>query len=329
MFNLGESPTDTPLKAFVSVASQLEGRTSKVEKVDIGKNVRKKIAELEVSLGLQLLVSNGDETALTVSGRRLFEYAYRALPDVEGPSSPSPTSATIRQRRFTTSRSGSSADEVIEHTMNFVTTLAKADSGIFFWVGSDGDMVEPHHKNVDRADIKYYEKDIGEHDPLHVSKLWSEGRHLCSLTHRMAEGIEIPTRYARHLATLGIRDEINLLFWQSQRPIACLALFRQSEARPFNLNEFEWDSLHGYIQSSLMTHWRARSAYVENILVENYALKPRELDVVEWLVQGKSNWEIGQILGIRESTVKVHVASILKKLGMESRLALSCWLNSL
>lgn len=78
-----------------------------------------------------------------------------------------------------------------------------------------------------------------------------------------------------------------------------------------------------------MTHWRARSRYIEDILVGRFDLKPREVDVTEWLTQGKSNWEIGRILGISESTVKGYVVKILNKLSVESRLAVFCLLNSL
>jgi two-component system NarL family response regulator len=48
-------------------------------------------------------------------------------------------------------------------------------------------------------------------------------------------------------------------------------------------------------------------------------LTPRELDVLEQIVNGKSNKEIGTELDISEATVKTHINSLLAKLGVTDR----------
>ena len=48
-------------------------------------------------------------------------------------------------------------------------------------------------------------------------------------------------------------------------------------------------------------------------------LTPREFDVLEQIVHGKSNKEIGTELDISEATVKTHVNSLLGKLGVTDR----------
>ena len=48
-------------------------------------------------------------------------------------------------------------------------------------------------------------------------------------------------------------------------------------------------------------------------------LSARELEVLQWLLTGKSNWDIGKILNISEYTVKNHVQHIMKKLNANSR----------
>ncbi len=50
-------------------------------------------------------------------------------------------------------------------------------------------------------------------------------------------------------------------------------------------------------------------------------LTEREREVLEWLGQGKTNSEIGMILGISTHTVKRHVERVLAKLGAENRYA--------
>ena len=52
-------------------------------------------------------------------------------------------------------------------------------------------------------------------------------------------------------------------------------------------------------------------------------LTPREREVMQWLAEGKSNEEIGLILGISAHTVKNHLDKIFKKLGVDSRHAAS------
>ncbi len=47
------------------------------------------------------------------------------------------------------------------------------------------------------------------------------------------------------------------------------------------------------------------------------------IEVLEMLVSGRSNKEIGSALGIEERTVKAHVAKLLRKNGVQNRVALS------
>lgn len=54
-------------------------------------------------------------------------------------------------------------------------------------------------------------------------------------------------------------------------------------------------------------------------------LTPRELDIVLLLAQGMSNDEIARALVLEQSTVKSHLARILPKLGVRSRLQAAVW----
>ena len=49
----------------------------------------------------------------------------------------------------------------------------------------------------------------------------------------------------------------------------------------------------------------------------------REKEVLELLVAGRSNKEIGSPLGIGERTVKAHVAKLMRKVGVQNRIELS------
>jgi len=51
------------------------------------------------------------------------------------------------------------------------------------------------------------------------------------------------------------------------------------------------------------------------------SLTPREAEVLFWISQGKSNHDIGIILGAKTSTICKHVEHILGKLNVENRTA--------
>lgn len=48
-------------------------------------------------------------------------------------------------------------------------------------------------------------------------------------------------------------------------------------------------------------------------------LTPREVEVLRWVANGKSAWEIGEILHIAKRTVDAHVQAGVRKLGATNR----------
>lgn len=48
-------------------------------------------------------------------------------------------------------------------------------------------------------------------------------------------------------------------------------------------------------------------------------LSPRELDVLYWLIEGKTDAAIGVLLGISAYTVRIHMQNIIRKLGAANR----------
>jgi LuxR family transcriptional regulator, quorum-sensing system regulator CviR len=51
----------------------------------------------------------------------------------------------------------------------------------------------------------------------------------------------------------------------------------------------------------------------------NIAISAREKEVLDWLKQGKTSWDISVILGISQRTVNFHVYNIMEKLGATNR----------
>jgi len=84
-------------------------------------------------------------------------------------------------------------------------------------------------------------------------------------------------------------------------------------------------------QGSVWVPRRVLSTFIERVTTSPGRIFPagrvtftvREKEVLELLVVGRSNKEVGTVLGIEERTVKAHVAKLMRKLGVKNRIALS------
>lgn len=59
----------------------------------------------------------------------------------------------------------------------------------------------------------------------------------------------------------------------------------------------------------------------DNIFCERLGLTRREVEVLGWVTDGKTNTEIGLILSASPRTVQKHLEHIFEKLGVETRTA--------
>ena len=66
-------------------------------------------------------------------------------------------------------------------------------------------------------------------------------------------------------------------------------------------------------------HFHEALLRLDNLFKEHTPLSPKETEVLKWIAQGKSSWDVSAILGISERTVKFHVANILQKLDAVTR----------
>ncbi|MBJ3783703.1 response regulator transcription factor [Devosia sediminis] len=57
----------------------------------------------------------------------------------------------------------------------------------------------------------------------------------------------------------------------------------------------------------------------EGVLRQHFGLTARESDVLLWIARGKSNRDIGDILGLSPRTVNKHLEQVYAKLGVENR----------
>ena len=91
-------------------------------------------------------------------------------------------------------------------------------------------------------------------------------------------------------------------------------LFRQrKEAKQFGQL---WEGVVPYLHNALLRTYRDDNAQDSKAKVQ---LSPRQQEVLKWIIEGKTNWEISVILNLSERTVKFHVQQLMRKLGATNR----------
>jgi LuxR family transcriptional regulator, quorum-sensing system regulator BjaR1 len=92
--------------------------------------------------------------------------------------------------------------------------------------------------------------------------------------------------------------------------VLSLATFKNVEIPP--------DRRKAIVLSSHYVHDRLRE--LEEPPFKRVQLTPRERDCLAFAAEGKSDWDIGQILGIAQSTVHAHVENAKRKLRVKTRM---------
>lgn len=54
--------------------------------------------------------------------------------------------------------------------------------------------------------------------------------------------------------------------------------------------------------------------------LELFGLTAKERQCLQWCKEGKTNWEIGEIMAISEKTVEFHLGNVMRKLGAANRI---------
>lgn len=72
-------------------------------------------------------------------------------------------------------------------------------------------------------------------------------------------------------------------------------------------------------QQALDIHQAVKGLANQDKTADVPSLTQRELDCLQWAAAGKTNWEIGTILGVTERTVRFHLGNIAGKLNTSNR----------
>lgn len=94
-----------------------------------------------------------------------------------------------------------------------------------------------------------------------------------------------------------------------------------SRDKPLDLPSAELAALIGRAQmfASMLHHAVVRIDLPKLLPEQNIAMTPRERECLKWSADGKTAWEIGQILSITERTVVFHMNNVIQKLGASNK----------
>jgi DNA-binding response OmpR family regulator/DNA-binding CsgD family transcriptional regulator len=97
------------------------------------------------------------------------------------------------------------------------------------------------------------------------------------------------------------------------RELKPLTVTREPKQLVFSLQERTSDD------DWLMVMREVSDAAVVDAVLQAFKLTMREAEVLYWVVKGKTNRDIGDILGSSPATVKKHLEHVFEKLGVETR----------
>jgi len=115
----------------------------------------------------------------------------------------------------------------------------------------------------------------------------------------------------------GLRDGVVIPVHGPGGEFAVLSLSHSENDTQARQNvELDETTLHMF---ALRFHSRIRAMQEPGVAEPPVDLTNREIDVLFWTAEGKSTWDISQILAISESTVNFHISSAKQKLGVYSK----------
>ena len=161
----------------------------------------------------------------------------------------------------------------------------------------------------------YWQEGYFEVDPVFQAALQKPGTQHWETTYKEAQS-EKQREFILAAKEFGLSDGITTGSADSACGFATFCSFASAERIDSNryLPLVEYFGFH--IHLALLRTAPKNSQALDRCVRE---LTLRELTILNWMKHGKTNWEIAQILGVTERTVRFHVEGIFSKLDVTSR----------
>jgi RNA polymerase sigma factor (sigma-70 family) len=150
-----------------------------------------------------------------------------------------------------------------------------------------------------------------------LDRLPNEGELSCILLDVRMPGLSGPELHER-LSELG--STLPIIFLTGYSDIQTTVRTIKAGAEDFLLKPVSSDQLLRAVERAVAHHEvaRGRKVKLDLVLARIASLTPRERQVFELIVRGKTNKQVGNALGCTERTIKVHRQRVMEKMQVRS-----------
>lgn len=161
----------------------------------------------------------------------------------------------------------------------------------------------------------YWQHGYFEVDPVFKTALQKSGTQHWQTIYRNANSPK-QQQFKAAAKEFGLTDGITTGFADGPCKVATFCSFASADrvdaARYVPLVEYFGYHIHRALLRTAPSNAQSMDHCVKQLTL-------RELTILNWVKNGKTNWEIAKIMGVTERTIRFHVESIFSKLNVTSR----------
>lgn len=198
------------------------------------------------------------------------------------------------------------------------------DSASFYITDFSGRIGSPLGINYTQSDMELY---LNVYQAVDYAKgLMDSGKNIA---YRESDIISCSQRieteyYKKVYAVQGWHYSLHLNLSFNEQFLGVLSFFRLKGKPDFTHDDiFLLDILKDHLALRLYRETASGHSAIDlNQISQQYKLTPQEATVLQYIISGKTNSEIAELLVISPNTLKKHVLNIYKKTGVNSKLHL-------
>lgn len=175
--------------------------------------------------------------------------------------------------------------------------------------GADGLAEVPRVINIDYPEewLRIYGgSQLYFKDPIILNNFQNPGPQIWDETYELF-GENVSEDFVRQAQDFGLYHGVSGGLYDQRTGLSTIFTFSGRENVFLNHQKKIMEFLTPHLHQALVRIYREGSSSCDS-------LSKREREVIKWIKEGKTNWEISMILNISERTVKFHVQNIEKKL---------------
>jgi DNA-binding CsgD family transcriptional regulator len=122
--------------------------------------------------------------------------------------------------------------------------------------------------------------------------------------------------FINEIRALGIKDGLTIPI---HGPTGCVAMLMFASNHQLALLSEDEDAL-GLVAITMLQRIKHIKAAALLPKTATSCLTIREMECLGWVLEGKTNWEIGVLMGVAARTVQFHLANCARKMGVHNRI---------